>query len=156
MLREFSAMITHLMLKKKSVVPIYVYSPYKSRVYQRDHKMTDINTLITAVTPHIPFPNENAAQQFLSQYPESDQAALISALYIGRDHLHERTIQPDYVPESMAFDRYFHTGGDAGQRWLIAPGEFARILYEKNTQLSEYFSAFTLCASASGYNLSCF
>jgi len=118
--------------------------------------MTDINTLIAAVTPHIPFRNENAAQQFLSQYSEGDQAALISALYIGRDHLGQSAIQPGYVPASMAFDRYFHTGGVAGQRWLIAPSDFARILYEKNSNLNGYFSAFTLCASASGYSLSSF
>lgn len=116
--------------------------------------MTNIHSLITAATPHIPF-SPAAAQSFLANYDVNDQAALISALYIGRDHYHDDAIQPDYVPEGMVFDRYFHTGGN-GSSWFINPAEFAGILYEKNSQLNAYFEAFLKCATASGYNLASF
>ncbi|ARJ43693.1 hypothetical protein B1H58_17670 [Pantoea alhagi] len=118
--------------------------------------MTDINNLISAASPHIPFRSENAAQQFLSQHTVSDQAALVSALYIGRDHLHDDKIQPNYVPNGIVFDRNFHTYGVTSGRWLIEPTDFARILYEKNSQLTDYFTAFQRCAKASRYVLAKF
>jgi hypothetical protein len=109
--------------------------------------MTYITQLIAATTPHIPFANEAAAQAFLNQYGVNDLAALISALYIGRDHIHHSSIQPDYVPSGYALDRFFHTG-DASN-WLINPSGFAGILHEKNTNLSVYYDAFRRCVPAS-------
>ena len=116
--------------------------------------MTTITQLIGAATPHIPFASESAAQAFLNQYDTDDQAALISALYIGRDHIHASEIQPGYVPNGIAFDRFFTTG-DA-QRWLIQPSDFAEILHGKNTNLGGYYEAFLRCAQASGYSLTAF
>jgi hypothetical protein len=109
--------------------------------------MTSVTLLIAATTPHIPFANEAAAQAFLNQYDVNDQAALISALYIGRDHIHHSSIRPGYVPNGYAFDRFFQTG-DASN-WLISPAGFASILHEKNTNLSVYYDAFRRCVPAS-------
>lgn len=116
--------------------------------------MTNISQLIAAVTPHLPFNNEEAAQAFLVQYNLDDQAALISALYIGRDHIHDSVIQPDYVPSGLAFDRFFVTGNSV--KWDIEPSNFARILYEKNTNLTHYFTAFLRCVQASAFPLATF
>lgn len=116
--------------------------------------MTTISQLIGSASPHIPFANESAAQAFLNQYGTDDQAALISALYIGRSHIHSSEIQPDFVPNGIAFDRFFSTGSP--QKWDIEPADFARILYEKNTNLSTYYAAFVRCAQASGYSLAAF
>lgn len=118
--------------------------------------MTDIQQLIQNVTPLIPFKSSSTADSFLQQYSLEDQAALISALYIGRDHNQASQIQQDYVPKSIPFDRFFHTGGGHGVPWLINPAEFKDILYEKNTALTGYFSAFLRCSTASGCDLSQF
>jgi hypothetical protein len=108
--------------------------------------MTNVTQLIASAKQNIPFTNQAAAQGFLNQYGVDDQAALISALYIGRDHIHDSSIRADYVPSGMAFDRFFQTG-DAS-KWLINPSDFARILYEKNTNASVYFDAFLRCVPA--------
>lgn len=116
--------------------------------------MTSIEQLIAAVAPHIPFASEPAAQAFLNQYSAADQAALISALYIGRDHIHDAQIRPDYLPKSMAFDRFFHTG--SAPNWDIPPADFAGILYKKNTMVATYYAAFIRCMRASGFSLNAF
>lgn len=118
--------------------------------------MTQIQQLINQVLPQIPFHSSSAAQGFLQSYTVDDQAALISALYIGRDHIHSNTIHEDYIPASIPFDRYFHTGGGHGVRWLINPAEFKDILYEKNTSLKTYYEAFLRCTNGSGLDLSTF
>lgn len=117
----------------------------------RNGEMTDIRILIQAADQLIPFKNEDIAQTFLNQYSEADQAALISALYIGRDHIHDQVIRNDYVPLGMAFDRFFITGN--APRWDINPNEFARILYEKNSNVRTYYAAFLRCVAASQYSL---
>ncbi|ATR41265.1 MULTISPECIES: hypothetical protein [Klebsiella pneumoniae complex] len=118
--------------------------------------MTHIQQLITAADSLIPFQSASTAKAFLNQYSIDDQAALISALYIGRDHLHANQIQSNYIPATIPFDRFFHTGGGHGVRWLIEPAEFATILYEKNTNLRTYYEAFERCANGSRINLSTF
>lgn len=116
--------------------------------------MTSITDLIDRVSSHIPFRSVEAAQAFLDGYSVDDQAALISALYIGRDHIHDTIIRDDYVPAGWAFDRYFTTGREA--KWDIPPRDFARILYEKGTNLPTYFTRFTDCTRASKYQLESF
>lgn len=113
--------------------------------------MTNVVELISSVSQHIPFQNGERAQQFLDQYSTDDQAALISALYIGRDHIHDLGIRPDYVPTGWRFDRFFTTGREP--KWDIHPNDFARILYEKNTNLHRYYDAFIQCMEASQYSL---
>lgn len=69
--------------------------------------MTHIQQLITAADSLIPFQSASTAKAFLNQYSIDDQAALISALYIGRDHLHANQIQSNYIPATIPFDRFF-------------------------------------------------
>ncbi|CAI0896872.1 hypothetical protein [Serratia grimesii] len=118
--------------------------------------MTHIQQLTNQVLSQIPFNSSSEAQGFLQPYTQDDQAALISALYIGRDHIHFNTIQEDYIPDSIPFDRYFHTGGGHGVRWLINPAEFKDILYEKSMSLKTYYGAFLRCTNGSGLDLSRF
>lgn len=113
--------------------------------------MADIQQLIGSISSHIPFPDVETAQKFLDQYSIDDQAALISALYIGRDHLYDTQIRPDYVPRNMTFDRYFTVGH--ASKWDIDPSAFARILFEKNTALDTYYQAFLRCVIGSKYRL---
>jgi len=113
--------------------------------------MTDITILIQAAAARIPFASTSFAQEFLNQYSMDDQAALISAMYIGRDHLHGFDIQPEYVPEGFTFNRFFITGNE--QRWDIHPNDFASILYEKNTNVHTYYQAFLGAVSRSKYVL---
>lgn len=116
--------------------------------------MTSIMDLIDSISPHIPFRSEESAQTFLDRYDIEDQVALISALYIGRDHLHDSIIKLDYVPNGWAFDRHFTTG--SAPKWDISPADFARILYEKNSNLHTYYKAFIRCTQASEYSLDSF
>ncbi|ENR6005631.1 hypothetical protein ACEWMH_000307 [Citrobacter freundii] len=118
--------------------------------------MTYIQQLIAAADPLIPFQNTSDAQMFLQQYSVDDQAALVSALYIGRDHIHSSQLNEDCFNAGIPFDCYFHTGGGHGVRWLINPAEFATILYEKNTSLRTYYQSFVRCANGSGINLATF
>lgn len=118
--------------------------------------MTNIQQLISKIDPLIPFKNTAEAHGFLQQYSVDDQAALITALYIGRDHIHAHQFNDGYFDASVPPDRFFHTGGGHGVRWLIDPAEFARILYEKNTNLRTYYQSFVRCANGSGFNLSAF
>jgi len=117
--------------------------------------MTSITQLIANISHHIPFASEAAAQAYLNQYSLDDQAALISAAYIGRDHIHYDKIQPDYVPVDVRFDRFFTTGTPP-QYQFVPPSGWASILYEKNTQLRTYHEAFVRCATGSGYSLAAF
>ncbi|SAE59398.1 hypothetical protein [Enterobacter kobei] len=118
--------------------------------------MTHIQQLINLVDPQIPFKNTSDAQAFLNQYSLDDQAALVTALYVGRDHIHLDTLNSDCFNSGVSFDRYFHTGGGHGIRWLISPSDFATILYEKNTNLRTYYKSFERCANGYGFNLSLF
>lgn len=118
--------------------------------------MTDIQQLIAAADQFIPFKNSDVAQDFLNKYSTADQAALISALYIGRDHIHSSQLNNDCLNSGIPFDRYFHTGGGNGVRWLINPEEFAQILYEKNTALRTYYQSFLRCATGSNIQLNTF
>ncbi len=113
--------------------------------------MTSVADLIASVTPYIPFSSKESAQSFLDQYGVNDQAALISALYIGRDHLHVSNIPAEYVPSGRAFDRSFITG--CAPNWDIAPADYANIMYEKNSSLHTYYEAFIRCTQASDYSL---
>ncbi|MGB6214503.1 hypothetical protein [Pseudomonas mandelii] len=116
--------------------------------------MTNITDLINSISPYIPFRNEESAKEFLDQYDNDDQAALISALYIGRDHIHDSIIRSDYVPNGWAFDRYFTTG--RAPKWDISPADFAKKLYEKSSNLHMYYTSFVRCTKASNYSLSNF
>ena len=113
--------------------------------------MTDVTTLIEAVLPHIPFSSKATAQSFLNQYSTEDQAALISALYIGRTHLEQHEFDAQHLSGNIPFDRFYETGD--GNPWIIPPEGFARILYEKDTNLKTYYDTFLECAAGSSFSL---
>ncbi|WP_269902249.1 hypothetical protein [Paenalcaligenes faecalis] len=108
--------------------------------------MSNIFMLISAINPFLPFKSESDAQAFLNGYGLADQCAFISALYIGRDHLHSNGLNHDYVNANgtpiIPIDRYHATGMSCE---LIHQKNFARILYEKNTILSNYYASFLKC-----------
>src|SRR5690606_54848 len=99
--------------------------------------------------PHIPFDSEKTAQQFINQYDEDDRFALVSALYIGRSHIHANEIDDDHIKylRSGELNRFWEKGN-------IAANEIARILYEKNTNLTIYYEAFKRCTTNSGFDRS--
>lgn len=115
--------------------------------------MTHIVDLINSAKPYIPF-NQNTATSFLGQYSIDDQCALISALYIGRDHIHNNTFNPEMFDISESNARFSHTG--CNPNWNIPPDHFPSILDEKNTNLHIYYDSFLRCAGGSNYDLSTF
>ncbi len=116
--------------------------------------MTSITDLIASISPHVPFRTEEGAKAFLDQYGIHDQAALISALYVGRDHIYDSIILSEYVPKGWELNRFFTTG--RAPNWDIDPADFARIIYEKNSNLNAYYDAFIRCTKASNYSLDSF
>ncbi|QGR09623.1 hypothetical protein CTZ24_24465 (plasmid) [Pantoea phytobeneficialis] len=114
--------------------------------------MTDIQQLILAARPLIPFRRIHDAQAFLSLWPLEDQFALISALCIGRDHMGANVIRAGYVSDDQSFDRFLHIGSTG--IWLIPPADFAGMLCEAGASLEEWFTTFEHCATVSGYDLS--
>lgn len=113
--------------------------------------MTDISVLINSIRKAIPFNSQSAAKKFLSTYGVDDQCALISALYIGRDHIHSSMFNAEYFCND---NRFLHTGNH--HKWNIIPAEFPRILYEREGSIIQYYDAFLRCAAGSKFNLGSF
>lgn len=113
-------------------------------ITQQGTLMTNIDTLISACDRHS-FDNQAQAQAFLNQYSLDDQAAIVNALYIGRDHIHYNAVRPEDETALMngELNRYYHTGGPMS--WDIQPIYFASILHEKNGNKRNYFDAFRRC-----------
>lgn len=116
--------------------------------------MTHISTLISNLRSAMPLNTQVAANNFLARYTTEDQCALISSMYIGRDHIHDTKIRADYIPEGIHFDRYFTTG--SAPKWDIPPARFSQILYEKGLNLNAYYDAFERCCQNSAVNLAQF
>ena len=111
----------------------------------------DIQKLIQQIKPHIKFDSEASAQRFLDGYDVSDQMALISALYIGRDHIHAQELREDFL-------KYAKTG-ELNRTWeekTVPPKDYATVLYEKGLNLNTYYDAFLRCMTNSNINLSNF
>ncbi len=110
-----------------------------------------IQTLINNIKPLVPFASEEDANNFLKNYVQDDCYALLTAMYIGRDHIHSDTINPDYnsVLSSGSFNRYYHQD-------TASLNEIPRILYDKNSCLTSYYDSFIRCTTNSGFNLNNF
>lgn len=110
-----------------------------------------IDNLIQAITPIIPFATVADAQAFLDKYEQEDQSALITALYIGRSHLHCDKLSSDYEPGLF--------GGEIDRHWEdinIPEKDRARVLFEKNTVLAAYYEAFIRSTDGSSYDRNVF
>ena len=110
-----------------------------------------IHQLIQNISSQIPFQSEQAAQQFLNSLAKEDRIALITAMYIGRTHIHLDEINEDHLEKlrSGEIDRFW----DADS---VQDNEIARVLHEKNINLKSYLDAFVRCTGNSGINLSNF
>lgn len=121
--------------------------------------MTHITILLEDLLKNIPA-NQDDANDFLSKYLVDDQCAIISAIYIGRDHISYNTFIEDseetsaYFTPSYPYGRFYTTGNSP--RWIIEPSDFARIIYEKASSLELYCTAFKRCSDNSGYDMSSF
>lgn len=121
--------------------------------------MTHIATLMKDLLANLPH-SQDDANHFLSKYSLDDQCALISAIYIGRDHIHydhfieESEETSAYFLPSDPYSRFFSTGNLS--HWLIPPSDFAQIISEKANNLRTYFNAFIRCSQNSGYNMANF
>lgn len=104
--------------------------------------MTLINAIndIKQLTKNCPISKESA-QQFLDQYSESVQAKLIAAIYTGREHIHDISIDQNKITTS----EYTQT--------RIGKHDFARIIAEKCSSIQTYLEKFLECASSSGFDI---
>ncbi|MBK1706081.1 hypothetical protein [Halochromatium glycolicum] len=108
-----------------------------------------IDDLINEIRPHIPFWSEKSAQRFIEKFNEDDRIALVSALYFGRSHLHLNEVNDDHM-------KYLRSG-EMNRFWdkdCVEDDEIARVLYEKNTNLTAYYDAFLRCTTNSNYDRS--
>ncbi|SPX72026.1 Uncharacterised protein [Morganella morganii] len=110
-----------------------------------------IQNLINNIKPLIPFSSEQDANNFLKNYTQDDCYALLTAMYIGRDHIHDSVINHNYnsVLSSGSFNRYYHQN-------TASLNDIPRILYEKNTNLTSYYDSFIRCTMGSNFNLNNF
>jgi hypothetical protein len=110
-----------------------------------------IDDLINKIRPLIPLSSEQAAQSFIDSLGESDPIALISAMYIGRSHIHSNEINDDHkeLLFSGKIDRFWEKDN-------VPENEIARALYEKNTNLNTYYDAFIRCTTNSNFDRSKF
>ncbi|WP_396586375.1 hypothetical protein [Bermanella sp. R86510] len=110
-----------------------------------------IDDLIEEIKPRIPFSSEESAQTFIDDFEEDDRIALISAMYIGRSHIHAQEINDDHIEymRSGKMNRYWEKGN-------VQDNEIARVLYEKNTNLTIYYDAFIRCTTNSKFDRSNF
>ncbi len=108
--------------------------------------MAHIDTLIQDIYDEIPFQSETHVSQFLSHYPDDDQAAFISALYIGRSHIHDNSLNHDYQRylSNYPINRFTETG-EPPEFQFISKDDFASIIFGKKSCLTEYFGSFLRC-----------
>ena len=83
------------------------------------------------------------AEALLAQYPLDTQTQLITAIYLGRDHIHSTEMRGDADLTRRAIDH-------------IPIENYARILYEmaSSSVTTTYLNSLLRCSDASGYDLS--
>jgi len=83
------------------------------------------------------------ADALLAQYPLDTQTQLITAIYLGRDHIHSTEMRGDTDWTRRAIDH-------------IPVENYARILFEmaSSNATSTYLNSLLRCSKASGYHLS--
>lgn len=80
------------------------------------------------------------AQALLDTLPFDVQEQLISAVYLGREHIHNSNLRDDVDIDRSYTDH-------------ISKDEYARILCEKGENLIIYLDKLEACAMASGFDL---
>ena len=96
----------------------------------------NINSLL-----HNPRNTEASVQILLNGMTVKEQEQLIDAMYLGRDHIQLQKIRKENLPINS--NRQSH----------IPKEDFARILYEKGTNLETYFASAIRCARNSKIDL---
>ena len=84
--------------------------------------------------------SEEQARDFLETLDDKVQAQLITAVYLGRDHLHSKELRSDVSISREHVD-------------LIDRTSYPKILFEKRGNIPLYFDKLTECANASGFDL---
>ncbi len=84
--------------------------------------------------------SETAAQNFLNTLSPEVQEQLISAIYLGREHIHSDTLRAD-----LEINRSYtsHLGSEI----------FARIIYEKGQNTVTYLEKLESCSQKSDFDL---
>ncbi|MDR6798341.1 hypothetical protein [Acinetobacter calcoaceticus] len=101
--------------------------------------MTTLSTAITRfLSVSINSPND--VKFFLSQYSALVQQQFVSALYIGRDHIHYSSLRKDIDVSRQNYDH-------------IQASEYSRLIFEKGSNVSTYLQKFRECATASNFNI---
>ena len=80
------------------------------------------------------------AESFIESLDAKQQMQIITAIYIGRDHIHsdhwneEKMLSTDYIDH-------------------IPKSNYAQIVFEKNTALINYLNSIERCAANEGFDL---
>ncbi|MDC4501889.1 hypothetical protein ACT4U9_11830 [Acinetobacter baumannii] len=101
-----------------------------------------MTTLSTAIADYLstPINSINDVKYFLSQYPTNVQQQFVSALYIGRDHIHYSSLRENTEISSQNYDH-------------IQGSEYSRLIFEKGSNVATYLQKFRECAAASNFNI---
>lgn len=98
-----------------------------------------IHTAIRNLKSILPLSVEDA-QQFLDTLSPDVQKQLISAIYLGREHIHSSVLRDDIEISTSFTDS-------------IKQDEYARILHEKELNSATYLDKLEMCAKASNFDL---
>jgi uncharacterized protein RhaS with RHS repeats len=120
---------------------IFELSSPVEQIHQLEGDLMDIYHAINA-TIQTPPQDLIQAQGLLAQYPLDAQTQLITAIYLGRDHIHNTEMRDDTDWTRRAIDH-------------IPVEDYAQIVYEKASSDSAktYLQRLLLCSRASGYDL---
>lgn len=80
------------------------------------------------------------AQVFLDTLPSNVQEQLISAVYLGREHIHSSSLRDDLEVNRSYTDH-------------LSKDEYAEILHEKGENLIIYLDKLESCATAADFDL---
>lgn len=79
-------------------------------------------------------------KHFLNRYPANVQQQFVSALYYGRDHLHQSNLIDGSVISKQNIDH-------------IENSKYGNLIFEKGSNVATYLQKFRECAAASNFNI---
>ena len=80
------------------------------------------------------------AQSFLDTLSSEVQQQLISAIYLGREHIHSTELRKDIEINRLYNDH-------------ITKDQYARVIHDKGENVTTYLNKLESCANASGFDL---